>query len=95
LEKIRFTNQKIVMDKNIIYCQDACMFCQRAYRLLEQRGIPYSKRYVKSQEDWNEVFEKTGRNTVPQVFIKGIHIGGSDDLYNAANSGYLDELVNS
>jgi len=82
------------MDKNFIYCQDACMFCQRAYRLLEQKGIPFSKRYVKSQADWNEVFEKTGRNTVPQVFIKGIHIGGSDDLYEADQTGKLDEILN-
>ena len=41
MEKIRFTNQKIVMDKHIIYCQDACMFCQRAYRLLEQGEFPF------------------------------------------------------
>jgi glutaredoxin 3 len=84
----------MTMDKNFIYCQDACMFCQRAYRLLEQRGIPFSKRYVKSQENWNELFEKTGRNTVPQIFIKGIHIGGSDDLYEADQTGKLDEILN-
>jgi len=70
------------------------MFCQRAYRLLEQRGISFSKRYVKSQADWNEVFEKTGRNTVPQVFIKGVYIGGSDDLYEADQTGKLDEILN-
>ena len=52
------------------------------------------KTLCQSQADWNEVFEKTGRNTVPQVFIKGVYIGGSDDLYEADQTGKLDEILN-
>ena len=83
-----------IMKKNIIYCSDSCPFCQRAYALLEKRGIPYSKRYVKNQNDWDEVMEKTGRSTVPQIFIGDIHIGGFDDLAAADQSGKLDEVLN-
>ncbi|AYQ56031.1 Glutaredoxin [Bathymodiolus thermophilus thioautotrophic gill symbiont] len=82
------------MKKNIIYCSDTCPFCQRAYQLLERRGIPFNKKYVKDRNDWNEVVEKTGRSTVPQIFINGTHIGGFDDLSAADQSGRLDEIVN-
>ncbi len=81
--------------KNIfIYCSDSCPFCQRVYQLLEKRSIPFKKYHVKSQNDWNEVKEKTGRETVPQVFINGFHIGGFDDLSAADQSGKLDEILN-
>ncbi|SMM97665.1 Glutaredoxin 3 (Grx3) [uncultured Candidatus Thioglobus sp.] len=82
------------MKKNIIYCSDTCPFCQRAYQLLESRAIPFKKHYVKTPNDWEEVMEKTGRNTVPQIFINGTHIGGFDDLSAADQSGELDRLVN-
>ena len=82
------------MKKNIIYCSDSCPFCQRAYQLLERKGIPFQKRYVKNQHDWDEVMEKTGRGTVPQVFINGIHVGGFDDLSAAEHSGKLDQILN-
>lgn len=82
------------MKKNYIYCSDSCPFCQRAYQLLENRGIPFKKRYVENQNDWDEVMEKTGRNTVPQVFINDIYIGGFDDLSAAEQSGKLDKILN-
>lgn len=82
------------MKKNIIYCLDSCPFCQRAYQLLEKKGIPFKKHPIKNQSDWDEVKEKTGRETVPQVFINGFHIGGFDDLSTAEQSGKLDEILN-
>ncbi len=82
------------MKKNKIYCSDSCPFCQRAYRLLEQRNIPITKHYVNSQHDWEELLQLTGRNTVPQVFINDVHIGGFDDLSMADQSGKLDEILN-
>jgi glutaredoxin 3 len=83
------------MKKNTIYCSDSCPFCQMAYQLLEKKGIAFSKRYVKSASDWEEVAEKTGRNTVPQIFIGDTHIGGFDDLSAANASGKLDEILNN
>lgn len=82
------------MKKNIIYCSDACPFCQSAYHLLENKGILFQKKYVKTPSDWDEVLEKTGRTTVPQVFINNTHIGGFDDLSLAVQSGKLDDILN-
>ncbi|CAB9543608.1 Glutaredoxin [Bathymodiolus brooksi thiotrophic gill symbiont] len=82
------------MKKNIIYCSDTCPFCQRAYQLLERRGIPFKKQYVQDRNDWDELMEKTGRSTVPQIFINDTHIGGFDDLSAADQSGRLNEIVN-
>lgn len=82
------------MKKNIIYCSDTCPFCQRAYQLLEDNNISYQKKYVSKQNDWDELMEKTGRTTVPQVFINGTHIGGFDDLSAAQQSGKLDKILN-
>lgn len=82
------------MKKNYIYCSDACLFCQKAYQLLENQGIPFKKHYVENQNDWNTMIEKTGRNTVPQIFINGVHIGGFDDLSAADQSGKLDKVLN-
>jgi glutaredoxin 3 len=81
------------MKNNKIYCSDACPFCQRAYQLLEQRHIPFKKHYVKNQNDWDDLIQLTGRNTVPQIFINGIHIGGFDDLSDADQSGKLDKIL--
>ena len=82
------------MKKNIIYCSDSCPYCQNAYRLLEKRNIPFKKIYVNSQAMWDEVLEKSGRNTVPQIFLEGQHIGGFDDLVDADMDGKLDKFIN-
>ncbi len=82
------------MKKNTVYCSDSCPFCQRAYQLLEKKGIPFKKHYVKTSDDWDEVMEKTNRSTVPQIFINGTHIGGFDDLLAAEMSGELDRIIN-
>ncbi len=81
------------MKKNIIYCSDACPFCQRAYQLLENKAIPFQKKYVRDQNDWDEVMEKTNSTTVPQIFINGTYIGGFDDLSAAEQSGKLDAIL--
>ena len=82
------------MKKNIIYCSDNCPFCQKAYQLLENKGLAFQKKQVKNQYDLDEVMQKTGRTTVPQIFINGVHIGGFDDLYAAEQSGKLDKILN-
>jgi glutaredoxin 3 len=79
--------------KNIIYCMDSCPFCQNAYRLLEKRKIPFKKIQVTSKQLWDEVLEKTGRNTVPQIFLQGDHIGGFDDLVDADMDGNLEKYI--
>ncbi len=82
------------MQENIIYCSDSCPFCQNAYRLLDKKGIPYKKIHANNKVHvWAEIKAKTGRETVPQIFINGTHIGGFDDLSAADYSGKLDALL--
>jgi glutaredoxin 3 len=72
---------------------DSCPFCQNAYRLLEKRKIPFTKIQVTSKQLWDEVLEKSGRNTVPQIFLQGTHIGGFDDLVDADMDGDLEKYI--
>ncbi len=81
------------MLENIIYASDSCPYCQMAYKLLDKKKITYKKIIVNTTKLWDEMFVKTNRNTVPQIFISGIHIGGFDDLSAANFDGKLDKLI--
>lgn len=82
------------MKKNIIYYADGCPFCQQACQLLTEKGIDFEKIFVDdSAHIWDEIIKKTGRNTVPQIFINDIHIGGFDDLLAADQSGKLAQIL--
>ncbi len=78
-------------DVNVtVYVTNYCPYCTRAKRLLENRGIPYEEIDVTGDDEkraW--LVRETGRRTVPQIFIKGEPIGGSDDLYELDRSGEL------
>ncbi len=65
-----------------------------AFRLLDKKNISYTKICVDGKPHlWDEMYEKTGRNTVPQIFIGTTHIGGFDDLSEADMDGELDALI--
>jgi glutaredoxin 3 len=65
-----------------------------AFRLLDKKKIPYKKIVIDGKPHlWDEIFEKTGRDTVPQIFINSTHIGGFDDLQEAEFDGKLDEIL--
>ncbi len=95
--KSEYANKEIISNvkKNIMYCSDSCPYCQMAYRLLESKGLPFKKINVDGKKHlWDEMIEKTGRNTVPQIYINGNHIGGYTELYSTNQSGLLEEIVN-
>lgn len=74
-----------------IYSSSLCGFCVRAKMLLEQKGVPFTD--ISIDRDPNkraEMMERSGRRTVPQIFIAGEHIGGCDDLFAVERSGELD-----
>lgn len=80
--------------ENIMYLTPSCPYCNMARRLLDAKGVSYEVINVAgSTELWQEIADKTGRNTVPQIFIKGHHVGGFDDLSAAENTGELDKLL--
>lgn len=82
------------MSEIIVYANQSCPFCIRAQKLLNAKGLSYEWIDVTGSPDlWAQMEERSGRNTIPQVFVKGQHVGGFDDLYAADQSGRLDEML--
>jgi len=83
------------MAKVEIYVQDFCGYCARAKALLDRKGIAYQEIYAPngSAERVQAVERSGGRTTVPQIFIDGRPIGGSDDLAALDRAGRLDALL--
>lgn len=77
-----------------VYTSAWCGYCMRAKALLDSKGIAYTEIDVDgSRAKREEMIARSGRRTVPQIFVGGHHIGGSDDLAAAAKSGELDRLL--
>jgi glutaredoxin 3 len=82
------------MTKVLMYATAACPFCQSAERLLVAKGARIEKIRVDLEPERRaEMTEKSGRHTVPQIWIGGRHIGGCDDLYALDRKGELDPLL--
>ncbi len=78
-----------------MYTTAVCPYCVRAEQLLKQRGVTdIEKIRIDLEPDRrDEMIERTGRRTVPQIFIAGRHIGGCDDLYAVDRAGELAPLL--
>lgn len=78
-----------------IYTKAFCPYCSRAMRLLSGKGITPSEYDITlGGPKRTEMIERSGgRTTVPQVFVDGRHIGGSDDLAAWDRDGRLDPLL--
>ncbi len=83
------------MARVLMYCTAACPYCQAADRLLAQKGVTDIERVRVDLEPARraEMQQKSGRHTVPQIWIGGRHVGGSDDLHDLEHSGQLDQLL--
>lgn len=79
----------------LMYCTEICPYCVRAERLLNERGVKeIEKVRVDLQPELRiEMTEKTGRRTVPQIYIGERHVGGFDDLAALDRSGELARLL--
>jgi glutaredoxin 3 len=84
-----------MMAKVSMYCTEVCPYCVRAEQLLRRRGVQaIEKIRVDLQPELRaEMMEKTGRRTVPQIYIGDRHVGGYDDLVELDQAGGLDELL--
>ena len=78
-----------------IYTTPICPFCFRAKNLLDGRGVAYREIDVmRDPSARQEMMQRAdGRRTVPQIFIGGVGIGGSDELHELAADGALDSLL--
>jgi len=78
----------------VIYSSDYCPFCMRAKSLLKKKGVSFEELVVDGQPSLRrEMMAKSGRHTVPQIWIGETHVGGCDDLYALERSGTLDGLL--
>lgn len=77
-----------------LYTKDYCPYCKRAKALLTSKGVTFRNIEITNDPDaTQEMIEKSGRLTVPQIFIGEQHIGGSDDLFKLDVEGGLDLLL--
>ena len=82
------------MAKIEIYTTPFCGYCARAKGLLDSKGAAYQEMDVMMDEKKRaEMRERSKRSTVPQIFINGQHIGGSDELAALEQQGKLDALL--
>ena len=82
------------MAKVEIYTKDYCPYCMRAKHLLETKGVKFEEYDITNDAaGQRDMIQRSERRTVPQIFIDGVHVGGSDDLIEANRSGQLDQLL--
>ena len=82
--------------KALMYTTAVCPYCQMAERLLTSKGVEIEKVRVDLEPARRmEMMEKTGRRTVPQIYIGTTHVGGYDDLAALDRAGKLDPLLQS
>lgn len=82
------------MPKVLMYATSWCGYCARARALLESKQVEFEEIDVDARPEARaEMIARSGRRTVPQIFIGETHVGGSDDLHDLDASGALDSLL--
>jgi glutaredoxin 3 len=83
------------MAKVEMYTTMWCGYCARARGLLQKKGVAFDDIDVESDTSKREEMlqRANGRTSVPQIFIDGVHVGGSDDLAALDRAGKLDPLL--
>ncbi len=82
------------MAKVEFYCTPYCPFCVRAKMLLAKKEVEYEEiRVDLAPMKRQEMMDRGGAHTVPQIFINDQAIGGCDELYALERSGKLDEML--
>ena len=82
------------MPKVTIYTKPGCPYCVRAMMLLEEKKADVNEIVAAFDPELRqEMMQKSGRTTYPQIFIGEKHVGGCDDIYALERAGKLDELL--
>ena len=82
--------------KALMYTTAVCPYCMMAERLLVSKGATIEKVRIDLEPARRaEMMEKTGRRTVPQIYVGETHVGGYDDLAALDRAGKLDPLLQS
>ncbi|HMS79762.1 MAG TPA: glutaredoxin 3 [Burkholderiaceae bacterium] len=83
--------------KVTMYCTAVCPYCVRAEMLLKQRGVADIEK-IRIDDDpaqRDAMIARTGRRTVPQIYVGDRHVGGCDDLYALDRAGGLVPLLSA
>jgi glutaredoxin 3 len=85
----------MIMSKVLMYSTGVCPYCVRAEQLLLRKGVVEidKVRVDLDPQRRQEMMERTGRRTVPQIYIGDTHVGGCDELYDLERTGRLDKLL--
>jgi glutaredoxin 3 len=84
----------VTLPEVTLYVSDWCPYCQRAKSLLTQKNVVFKEINVEDEPGLrDEMIERSGRRTLPQIFIGNRHVGGCDDLVELERSGELDRLI--
>ena len=82
------------MPNVVIYSTGSCPFCVRARNLLQKKGVTYTEFRVDENPALRpEMVKRSGRESVPQIFIDDVHVGGYDDMAELDQDGELDTLL--
>jgi len=79
-----------------IYTKSWCPYCAAAKELLNRKGVAFTEHEITGKADLrDEMVRRSGRGTVPQIFIGETHVGGCDDLHALDQRGGLDPLLSA
>lgn len=77
-----------------IYSTDWCPYCIAAKRFLDAKGVPWKEIDLTGDDEGRAgLVERSGRRTVPQIYVEEVHVGGYDDLRALDSRGGLMPLV--
>ena len=83
------------MPKITMYCTGVCPYCTMAERLLKRKGVEIIEKIRVDLEPARraEMMQRSGRRTVPQIYIGELHVGGFDELSELDRAGKLDPML--
>jgi glutaredoxin 3 len=81
------------MPQVTVYTRSFCPYCTRAIALLQRKGVEVKEIDAGCPVKRQEMIQRSGRWTFPQIFVGDRHVGGCDDLHALEQSGGLDPLL--
>lgn len=85
-----------MIDTIIIYTKASCPYCEHAKRFFESRNLPYQEIRIDLDSQEREIMmQRSGRHTVPQIFINDVSIGGYDDMMERVKNKTFETLFRS
>merc|ERR1712087_333977 len=92
-----FVQAEIAAHEVVVFSKSYCPFCKKTKALFDDLEVDYTAYELNQMDDGADIqsalLDLTGQNTVPNVYIKGQHVGGNSDCQEAASTGKLQEML--